>query len=941
MMKTIMRFTRIYIPQKHFFLIGMFVLFPLISCSSDKDTDPHRLLHGIPEDMIEHITADDDSAFARYGRDAGFVVLSDANKILNFRIYDLYVAGRVEEAMALLPYAKRIAGVLASEYNYGLYLNDLIFLENLSPEVLSELLKHQQEFYAFREQIHLPPSQKLKTYLRLLDTFKKLQDVEYTALVQYEISYAFQALGKEKEQIHYLREACSNFAKCGLHEMTAPVLAELGGYHEANGRIDSMVYYYERAGQLARRSRLPLESAQIAARYSEHYAGQGRLSLAYEMLVEAMETCREFKGEYEELRFIIKTMNFQADLNCWEIVERLLRRARILQSKYIDDPEKYFELYSLQIDRLAGRLHMAAGDVEEAERFYVRTKEALEHLKMPYTKEPETAMLYLYWSQGLLDMGLAGEALRIIREGYRPARESQLAELAARFALLEAFALYRLGETTAAERALERFDSAAVDPGGLLQCELIKRDALAGKLALADGDRERAKNALESGLIRMKRFVSNSDPGVQSYLKIGECAGLHRLMHDMTSHDPAAGYGAELLWRDIYRLYGRPNSRADYFHSVHERLSMSAFRAMGEDARHRIDRIEAVHVMYAILGDVIRRWTVTGEAILCDTLDVSCRETRILVNETWNLLAPIQKESDTVSPARLAKILRKLAHLLLPPHIMQPADATAKQLILITAGDILDRIPFEALDVGNGRDYTPLLMKHDVAYLRHVTPAGGKASENPGVILVSDKLSQAQRKRFPFVQPLPQAPIEAEILAALEPKARLLAGPSASKAELRSLWEDAPFIYFITHTLRDPQVPYLMLIPVAVPENSAAPDAAYVDFSDIRTADFRRCRLVVLSGCSSGAPYVNERISAPAMGDAFLDAGAAAVIQTFWDVRDEDARKLMSLFVPAWQSGESSAVAALCEARRTIIRRSGGIRDIYRWAAYFITSAGL
>ncbi len=457
-----------------------------------------------------------------------------------------------------------------------------------------------------------------------------------------------------------------------------------------------------------------------------------------------------------------------------------------------------------------------------------------------------------------------------------------------------------------------------------------------------------------SGLNRMKRFVSSRDSGVQSYLKIGECDELRTLMYEMTSHDPLMGYGAGLLWRDFQRLLGRTThgysvspvndtSGLDdpFLSAFDDRVSTSSLRILGEVARNRIAALGAVHCMYAVVGKRILRWTVSGEVLHCDMLEVTADEARKFINATWKMMAPLHAESSTGSSTKLEENLRRLARLFLPPPVMRQTDESADNLLLITADDFLGRIPFEAFDVGGGREYMPLLMKRDVAYLRRPSAAPGRASIDPGIILVNDKLSQEHRMRYPFHQPLPQALIEAETMAALEPNGTLLTGASATKSNLLSVWETAPFVYFVTHTLRDPQVPYLMLIPLAVPEGPAAPDASYLDFSDIRGADFRRCKLVVLSGCSSGAPYVNERNSAPSLGDAFLDAGADAVVQTFWDVRDDDAKQLMTLFIPEWKSGASTSIRALCDAKRTMIRRSNGVQHLSRWAPFFIKLGGL
>jgi CHAT domain-containing protein len=936
MMGSKMQHERTNLQYMHTVLVGFLLLISLHSCSSDKKTDPRYLLRDLPEDIIHHILSSDDSTFTRYGRKAGFVVISDANKILNNRIYNLFKDGHDSEALALLTHTKRIARILAYEYQYSSYLDRLNFIENLSPEDRTLLMEKELEYYAFRDEVHLPASQKLAKYSQLLDIFKKYQDVEYIALCEYEISYAHQALGNEDAEIQFLRSACANFAKCGLHEMTFPVLGELGIYHQEIGQIDSMIYYFEQAKLLAHRSRLPLETAQITSLYSEYYAGQGRLSLAYDLIVEAMEICRKFKGEYEELRYIIETMSFQADLNCWEIVERLLRRARVLQSKYDDDPEKYFELYSLQIDRIDGRLKMAAGNVPAAETMFTKTKQAIDNLNMPYTREPETARLYLFWSQGLLDNGLANEALRIIRNGFRLSQESQLTEFKARFSLLTAATYIQLGDLDAADQALEQFDSIALDNEMNLQSAYINRDAIQGSIALARGDKKQAAHHLETGLNRMKQFFSVRDAGVQSYLKIGECDALYQLMNDLTSHDPIVAYGAELLWQDFNRLLGGEASSGNVPLSLDGRIKISLFEVAAGARNKRLAELGVIHIMYAIHGKQIKRWTVASNSIHCDTLDVTTDGARILVNDTWKMLAPGYSKPEMVSSTKLAVNLRMLADMLLPPLIRNDMNAPSDETLLITADDFLSRIPFEAFDVGAGDNYTPLLIRHNVAYLRDSESSERWSNTNPGVILVNDKLSTDLRKRYPFQQSLPQALIEAETMSALEPNGILLTGTAATKSKLLSLWESAPFIYLVTHTLRDPQVPYLMLIPLIEPQEMSAPDAAYLDFCDIRTADFSQCELVVLSGCSSGAPYVNDRNAGPSLGDAFLDAGAGAVIQTFWDVKDDEAKQLMTLFIPVWRSGQRSQIQALCDARRTLIQKSDGVRHLSRWAPFFI-----
>jgi CHAT domain-containing protein len=73
------------------------------------------------------------------------------------------------------------------------------------------------------------------------------------------------------------------------------------------------------------------------------------------------------------------------------------------------------------------------------------------------------------------------------------------------------------------------------------------------------------------------------------------------------------------------------------------------------------------------------------------------------------------------------------------------------------------------------------------------------------------------------------------------------------------------------------------------------------------------------------------------MGDAFLDAGAHAVVQTFWPIEDRDARRFVERFVAIWNPGDDP-VAALADTRRAAIRAG---EPPWVWAAWSIHVAGV
>lgn len=123
---------------------------------------------------------------------------------------------------------------------------------------------------------------------------------------------------------------------------------------------------------------------------------------------------------------------------------------------------------------------------------------------------------------------------------------------------------------------------------------------------------------------------------------------------------------------------------------------------------------------------------------------------------------------------------------------------------------------------------------------------------------------------------------------------------------------------------------------MAAPGERSSPDAAYVDISDIRSQSMDACDIVVLSGCSSGAPYLATRTAAPSLGDVFLDAGAGAVVQTFWAVVDDYARDIMTSYVQTWESEGTPAVKGLADVRRAALQGPRGVRHPFGWASYSI-----
>lgn len=913
------------------------IIFPLLliflilqaSCA-DRETDRREaLLRSLPPEAAAHLKADEDSAFARYGREAGIEVMMITHSRLGWALRDLTDGEYEDEAPYIFSLMNRTARVLSSEFYYGGLLADLEILESLSPAGLRECLELRARSKQIVDDPDLSIDGKIEMQAAYLDTLIARGDWIYVAFARMSMAEIFAVKGNDEKHMFYLRAALADFERYGIHRMTCQALGILGGHYRRGGDIDSMTICYEKARRLAERSRLPTQAGRISSFYGGYYRATGRLSLAHDMYRDAMDLCREYGGGHLEARFVVEAMGFYADLSCWDITERLIERSRILERLYAEG--KVMDLFVLRTDQIEARLLLARGDVEGAEEIISRISKAVsrQFLRGDYAK------LIYYQATGLLDNGLACRARPVAAEGITYCAEKRLPEWEARFTLLLARCEFECGNISAAAEALARFGEIAEDPAYRLNVEWIDHDVLSGKLSLTAGDREQAEYFVLQGVDRLGSYVSGRDASVHSYLWIDSCDDLRQLMHDVYSGDSSIGYGAELFWRRFFRHLG--TGKDDLLMLAPGRHGggelVGELRRLAGETQARITNKGAVHLLYLIKNGEVWRWTVSAEGIERDVLPVSTDELRKLAAEARRGMASDPGNINAAVPAGLTAVLAELAQALLPESVLA---GTEDAPLLVTSNGFLGQIPFETFNLSSSGGYLPLLMKHDVAYLRFADPETGTDDEMPGVILASPEPPPPLRRRYPFQQRLGEVIVEGSIIAASDPEAIFLREDEATKKNLLSVWEKAPYIYIATHTLRDPEVPYVTLIPLASPGGQAGHEELFLDIADIRSADLGGCGLFVLSGCSTGSPYCEDITAGPSFGDACLDAGAHAVIQTFWDVRDDEARVLMSAFVDSWKRMETPPVRALCDCRRRAMKDEGTIRHPFNWAAYSI-----
>jgi tetratricopeptide (TPR) repeat protein len=924
------------------------VILIALSCSKNKTSHARRLLDGLPPELVRHLISSDDSTLACFGRETGFEALHSMNNQIGRRELDLWTDGRRDDARVVGEYNERLARVFSTVYQDESYSADVTFLRGIPESKRDEVIRVRCAYIPVQLDASLSPEEALETHARYVGIFDSLGDGLWAAMGKLNMSDAYERLGDHERHKQYLIAACSDFRELGRNKMACETLGRLGSRYERWGQPDSMEICYEQALEIAYRGRMGYQAARILEFYAGHYGRLGRLDVKRRLLEKAIDVARVYDPGCYEVRFLKEAMRFHANLGCWEVVENLITQVRGLEGKCENLEIYYSEIDLLRTDVYEAQVRMAFGDTARADEILRDVNRRLANLKLSTAYRSEDDQYSYYRAQGLLSNGRPRDALEEARKKLSQPPEESIPLWSARLSMIAAKSAYRTGQLDTALQALRDFDRFAVGEENELRTELSERDALVGMVGLARGDTAGAVEAVANGLRKLREAATSVDASVGSYLWLTDSDELRQVLHDVTAGDELAGYGAEFYWREMYDLLGAKERVERGSGAASDRASkarlaatpsgetlIDEFRSVGRTALEGISRLDAVHSVYLVRDKDIWRWTATRGGVSRDVLNASPEEMRRLVASTRKMLSTYPADPATPADEQLRENLRTLARTLLPVEVLEANTSPSMGPFLVTTDNFLGTIPFETFDIGRGGDYEPLLSHRDVAYVRHVHGDAPRETVGPGVILANREPARTYRGGAQRLRTLREVEEEGKALAQLDKSAIFLMDDYATKRRLTALWEKAPYIYIAGHTISD--VPYLATIILVDPAGDMPPDKAVLDVTDIRAADLRRCGVVVLSGCSSGSPYIAARGAGPSLGDAFLDAGAGAVVHTFWDVKDEDARRIGTSFINGWKNTNASEVRALADARRGEIRGPKGIRHPSCWANYAIT----
>ena len=292
--------------------------------------------------------------------------------------------------------------------------------------------------------------------------------------------------------------------------------------------------------------------------------------------------------------------------------------------------------------------------------------------------------------------------------------------------------------------------------------------------------------------------------------------------------------------------------------------------------------------------------------------------------------------------------------------LLEPVLRSFHQSRLIVSPDgILYSLPFEALRDGNGFvvrskvvSYTPsatvlwrlrtvplvesrrsLLAVGAVDYkmVRGLPKSIERGSMATVIVRGLAELSGSQ------LEDLPASRDEVLAIAKIAgPNTEVLLGQNATESAFKNRpLSEFRVIHFAAHAAADPQYPDRAALILGIAPST--PDDGLLQVREIMRLPLK-AELVTLSACDTNVGTAEGEAGVVNLEQAFLVAGARAVVASLWNVEDSSTTLLMKAFYTHLAQHEDKALA-LAQAKRDMLEHYGDPSPYY-WAPFVLVGEG-
>jgi CHAT domain-containing protein len=880
------------------------------------DTPPSARLFSVPgmsRELARHLLSDSDLELARYAHRVGNMDLRAGISSLD-RAPDPTSPERYARSFAAIrPYWGRLAGVLEREFGLPCYLRELIHRDSLSAREGMELQRATAKVESLASAHGLRP-EVIRDSLLAIQAWCDVHGHRRLAMFADNAIFDWAIVqGDEASELRHARACVVRALRLGDYLMACQALGWLPIF-SVDSWSDSLTAPRDLALRIAREHELIDQVARLLEFRSNRERSEGHLVAARMSLNEARDAWRPVEGRGQEIRAVFALVEFYSKLDCWDASDGLLEQTGP-RLRHLRAEQRTGEAQRCAREILWHRARslLAAGEADSAlsvlGEFDFQGVRGADRL----TLAAHIDVLTL----AMVEAGRASEALPLLEAGIAHCESTHAVPEGLPLHLRRARVLAAFGRPQAAVQELRWLEN--LEPTPMLEdADRIGIRALHARLLLDQARPALAKSQLDTALAILWRRAHQTDAGAEGYLLLADPPDLREAMQAFAGRDAAASYRLEMALQSwVGPLGGAARGELEP-RWLWPRESDAPRLVAGE-----------AHVVFAFADHRLVRWTATPREVALDTLPGDRAAWHRRIRRVRDLLAI--SRPDTALARERSRLLRELGELL-PSGLRVPGSL---KRLYVTANGPLAALPFEAIDIGRGAAYEPFGMRVEVAVARAVRSGGTPATDV--AVLADPTVPPDYLRRYPGLVGLADSRAEADVVQSLWPHARVRMGDDARKGNVLSDWNHSGVIHVAAHLVRVPEIPYYDFIPIA-PERPAREGArdAVLEVADIRSLDLSRCELVVLSTCASGVPYVAHHRVGPSMADAFLDAGARAVLRTMRPLGDAEGRPFVAAFLRAWRTNGHDAVAAAQAARLESLPAGPSGADPYAWSAWSV-----
>jgi hypothetical protein len=331
-------------------------------------------------------------------------------------------------------------------------------------------------------------------------------------------------------------------------------------------------------------------------------------------------------------------------------------------------------------------------------------------------------------------------------------------------------------------------------------------------------------------------------------------------------------------------------------------------------------------VEFALIGNRLFRWVLTREGI---ELQVRAVHLAALAARVNRFVAAVRGGG---SAAEIASASSPLY-----PYLVPGASAAvpAGARLVFIPDRLLNAVPFAALRDPQGGRY--LIEEHCVglapsatAYLAAATRHAAAPPRQWSALLVDDP--DFDRELFPQLARLSGTRAETDEARRVFPASQVLSGRAAVRARLLAELGHHQVFGFAGHAIFNARLPldsYLVLAPAA-----DRADSGQLFARDLVGRRLDVLQLVVLSACHTVAATSRRGTGLSGLTAPFLDAGAAAVLATLWDVQDAAASALVSEFYRRFRVSGDAGAALRASQLAAIRGTDSSLHTPAAWASF-------